>query len=51
MYLEGVSTRKVADITEVLCGTRFSKRLVAHLAGELDPELAAWRTRPLTDTT
>ena len=51
MYLEGVSTRKVADITEVLCGTSFSKSLVSHLAGELDTELAAWRARPLADTT
>ena len=51
MYLEGVSTRKVADITEALCGTSFSKSLVSHLAGELDTELAAWRARPLADTT
>jgi transposase-like protein len=51
MYLEGVSTRKVADITEVLCGTSFSKSLVSHLAGELDTELAAWRARPLADAT
>ncbi len=49
MYVEGVSTRKVAEITEVLCGTSFSKSLVSHLAGELDTELAAWRARPLTD--
>jgi len=51
MYVEGVSTRKVADITEVLCGTGFSKSLVPHLAGELDTELAAWRARPLADAT
>jgi putative transposase len=51
MYLEGVSTRKVADITEVLCGTSFSKSLVSHLAGELDAGLAAWRARPLGDAT
>jgi len=51
MYIEGVSTRKVAEITEVLCGTSFSKSLVSHLAGELDTELAAWRARPLADTT
>ena len=25
MYIEGVSTRKVKDITEKLCGTSFSK--------------------------
>lgn len=27
MYLEGVSTRKVQDITEELCGTTFSQRV------------------------
>jgi len=47
MYVEGVSTRKVKDITEELCGTSFSKSLVSSLAGRLDPELAAWRNRPL----
>jgi len=47
MYLEGVSTRKVKDITEELCGTTFSKSLVSSLAGRLDAELAAWRERPL----
>jgi transposase-like protein len=47
MYLEGVSTRKVKDITEELCGTSFSKSLVSSLAGRLDSELAAWRERPL----
>ena len=44
---EGVSTRKVKDITEQLCGTSFSKSLVSSLAGRLDAELAAWRGRPL----
>jgi transposase-like protein len=48
MYLQGVSTRKVAAITEELCGTRFSKSQVSALAGRLDGELAAWRERPLT---
>jgi putative transposase len=47
MYLEGVSTRKVKDVTEQLCGTSFSKSLVSSLAGRLDAELAAWRERPL----
>lgn len=51
MYLEGVSTRKVADITEALCGTSFSKSLVSQLAGDLDAALAAWRARPLTEAT
>ena len=49
MYLEGVSTRKVQDITETLCGTSFSKSLVSSLVGRLDAELAAWRTRRLDD--
>ncbi len=30
MYIEGVSTRKVKDITEKLCGTSFSK---THILG------------------
>lgn len=47
MYVEGVSTRKVKDITEELCGTSFSKSLVSRLAGELDAELGRWRSRPL----
>ena len=45
MYLEGVSTRKVKDITEALCGTSFSKSTVSSLAGSLDAELGAWRGR------
>jgi putative transposase len=47
MYLEGVSTRKVKDVTEELCGASFSKSLVSSLAGRLDSELGAWRSRPL----
>jgi putative transposase len=47
MYVEGVSTRKVKDVTEALCGTSFSKSTVSHLAAGLDSELGAWRSRPL----
>ena len=47
MYVGGVSTRKVKDITEELCGTSFSKSLVSRLAGELGSELERWRNRPL----
>jgi transposase-like protein len=47
MYIEGVSTRKVKEVTEELCGTSFSKSLVSSLAGSLDSELSAWRNRPL----
>jgi len=47
MYVQGVSTRKVTAITEALCGTGVSKSQVSALVGRLDPELAAWRARPL----
>jgi putative transposase len=47
MYVEGVSTRKVKDITEELCGTSFSKSTVSHLATGLDSELEAWSKRRL----
>lgn len=47
MYLQGVSTRKVTEITEVLCGTSFSKSQVSALTKQLDEELSAWRERPL----
>ena len=51
MYVVGVSTRKVAKITEELCGTAFSKSTVSALCGRLDAELIAWRARPLSDHT
>jgi putative transposase len=51
MYVEGVSTRKVREVTEVLCGTSFSKSLVSELAGQMDAEMDAWRNRPLTQAT
>ena len=47
MYVEGISTRKVKEVTEELCGTSFSKSLISQLAGRLDSELGAWRSRPL----
>jgi putative transposase len=47
MYVEGVSTRKVKEVTEELCGTSFSKSLISSLAGSLDSELEAWRKRRL----
>jgi putative transposase len=47
MYVEGVSTRKVKEVTEELCGSSFSKSVVSQLAGRLDSELRAWRSRRL----
>ena len=47
MYIEGVSTRKTAEVIDALCGTFFSKSLVSSLAGRLDAELAMWKNRRL----
>lgn len=47
MYVQGVSTRKVAKITAELCGLDISSTQVSRAAKLLDEELEAWRTRPL----
>src|SRR5918911_204000 len=47
MVLQGVSTRKVAAVTEQLCGTRFSRSTVSQLCGALDTRVQAWNERPL----
>jgi transposase-like protein len=47
MYVQGVSTRKVAAITERLCGTSVSSTQVSRAAVLLDEVLEAWRKRPL----
>ncbi len=47
MYVQGVSTRKVAAITERLCGTEISSTQVSRAAALLDEVLEAWRNRPL----
>jgi putative transposase len=47
MVLNGVSTRKVATITEELCGTRFSRSTVSQLCTALDARVQAWNERSL----
>jgi putative transposase len=47
MYLEGVSTRRVQDITEKLCGYEVSSTQVSLLTQELDGQFEQFRTRPL----
>jgi len=47
MYVQGVSTRNVAAITEQLCGFEISTSTVSKLTAELDPVLKEWRERPL----
>jgi transposase-like protein len=50
MYVQGVSTRKVAAITEQLCGTEVTSSQVSRAARALDDELEAWRGRPIGET-
>ena len=47
MYIEGVSTRKVAKITEELCGFDVSSSQVSKCTAMLDTEMKIWRERPL----
>lgn len=47
MYVQGVSTRKVAKITEELCGFEISSSEVSRAGAELDKQLSSWRTRKL----
>jgi len=49
MYVQGVSTRKVARIVEELCGHLLSASAVSLVTKKLDAELAAWRQRSLAD--
>jgi putative transposase len=47
MVVNGVSTRKIENITEELCGKSFSKSTVSKLCEHLDPIVLAFRNRPL----
>ena len=47
MYVQGVSTRKVAAMSEQMCGFEVTSTQVSRAAAELDTIFAAWRARPL----
>ncbi|MDH5508312.1 MAG: IS256 family transposase [Anaerolineae bacterium] len=47
MYVQGVSTRKVAAVTEQLIGAAVSSTQVSRATGLLDEVLEAWRERLL----
>lgn len=49
MVVNGVSTRKVSQITEELCGVSFAKSTVSALCAQLDPLVTAWNERPLSE--
>jgi putative transposase len=47
MYIKGVSTRKVTEVMEVLCGFEVSSQDVSRATELLEEQLATWRNRPL----
>lgn len=47
MYVQGVSTRKVKEITEALCGYDVTSSQVSRITKELDEQFEQWRNRPL----
>ncbi|WHY60511.1 IS256 family transposase [Cytobacillus firmus] len=50
MVVNGVSTRKVTNIVEQLCGKNVSKSFVSSLTHKLDPLVNEWAGRPLNTT-
>jgi len=49
MYVQGVSTRKVAAITEELCGHEFSASSISAITARLDGQLEEFSQRPLPE--
>ena len=47
MYLQGVSTRRVQNITEKLCGLEVSTSQVSRATKELDEQFEQFRNRPI----
>ena len=47
MVIQGVSTRKVSEVTKILCGQKFSKSTVSELCKALDDVICAFRDRPI----
>ena len=47
MYVKGISTRKVNDVLEKLCGLQISSSQVSRVAGLLDEEVCQWNSRAL----
>ena len=47
MVVNGVSTRKVTNVVEQLCGKSVSKSFVSSLTSKLDPIVNEWASRPL----
>ena len=50
MVVEGVSTRKVSNVMETLCGTSYSKSTVSEACKQLDKAVEEFRNRKLDDS-
>lgn len=46
-YVQGVSTRRMKEVTEELCGTKLSSTQVSRFAQVLDEEVRKFKERPL----
>jgi putative transposase len=49
MYLSGISTRKIAGVTDSLSRVKIGKDAVSRIASRLEEEQKAWRNRPLVE--
>ena len=47
MYLSGISTRKIAGVTDALSKVKVGKDAVSRIASRLEEKQKAWRERPL----
>ena len=49
MYVQGISTRRVTEVLEKMCGLQVSSTQVSRVAHILDEELEKWRNRLLSE--
>ena len=49
MYLSGISTRKIAGVTDTLSKVKVGKDAVSRIASRLEEKQKAWRERPLKE--
>jgi transposase-like protein len=49
IYLSGISTRKIAGITDALSRVRIGKDAVSRIASRLEEQQKAWRERSLKE--
>ncbi len=49
MYLSGISTRKIAGVTDSLSKVKVGKDAVSRIASRLEEKQKAWRERPLKE--